>query len=115
MTKETPQIGKVYWWIASRPPEFIFDKKDSRFSNFRDCLGFVRDSRGGALILGDPTGTHFTGHGERWESKMNELVKGGYIPLYMAIEKGLISSSWPTPSLTQTENDFLKKILAGVL
>ena len=40
-------------------------------------LGYIRDNRGGALVIGGKTDSHYTGHGESWWAKFTETVKLG--------------------------------------
>ena len=42
-------------------------------------LGFVRCSDGGAYVIGGPTGSHMTGHGENWKTKYTELLAAGWL------------------------------------
>ena len=43
-------------------------------------LGFVRCQRSsGAYIIGGPTGSHMTGRGESWRTKLKALKKEGYL------------------------------------
>jgi hypothetical protein len=48
--------------------------------NERDeWLGFVRLTDGGARIVGGPTGSHLTGHGESWKDKYASLLAAGFL------------------------------------
>jgi hypothetical protein len=75
-------------------------------------LGFLRDSRDGALIIGGQTGTHMTGHGERATAKMNEILSLGYIPLADAIKSNLIPAAWTPPSLNASDASLVRHVEA---
>lgn len=46
------ETGKIVWFIKLCENDTIH------------CLGFITSNTGGAYIVGGPTGSHFTGHGE---------------------------------------------------
>ena len=72
-----PEIGKLYWLVhlESTPPV---------------TLGFVRDKRGGAFIIGGKTGSHATGHGESYWKKLKETIAMGYTPVDVAKDLGTL-------------------------
>jgi hypothetical protein len=72
--------------------------------------GFIRTSKGGALVIGGETGTHFTGHGERWDKKWQQLVSRGFITLEDGVRQGVVDQKWAPPELTPSERDFVDQI-----
>jgi hypothetical protein len=76
-------------------------------------LGFIRDNRGGAFIVGGATGSHYTGHTESWWDKLCEIGRLGYIPVELAMRRGLISGDWSAPELLDKDAFLVKRIQKG--
>lgn len=91
-----PEIGKLYWFVHlnSTPPV---------------TLGFVREKRGGAYIIGGKTGTHSTGHGESYWKKLKEVIALGYTPVDVANDLGLLSDEWKPPKLTAIDRELIEQ------
>jgi hypothetical protein len=76
-------------------------------------LGFIRENRGGAFIVGGATGSHYTGHGESWWDKLCEIGRLGYIPVELAMKRQLISAGWSAPELSEKDAFLVKRIQKG--
>ena len=76
-------------------------------------LGFVRDTRGGALVIGGRTGSHCTGHGESWWEKLCEIASLGYIPVELALHRSLIPADWAAPELSDKDAYLVQRIHRG--
>jgi hypothetical protein len=76
-------------------------------------LGFIRDNRGGAFIIGGATGSHYTGHTESWWDKLCAIGRLGYIPVELAIKRQLISAEWCAPELSEKDAFLVKRIQMG--
>ena len=97
------KIGQLIWFI----------KEESK-NKFRS-LAFVRTSKGGALIIGGSTGTHFTGHGESWKKKLEMVLTEGFISFDEAQRRGMIQTPLIFPDLTKSEQEFLEQIQEGII
>jgi hypothetical protein len=93
-------IGKIQWLIYPAREPLI-------------ALGFVRVNKGGALIIGGKTGTHFTGHGESYWKKFTEIISLGYIPVEVAQDLKILPLNWQPPQLSSSERDFILGIQQG--
>ena len=76
-------------------------------------LGFIRDNRGGAFIVGGATGSHHTGHGESWWDKLCEIGRLGYVPVELAVKRSLVLSDWSPPELSEKDAHLVKRIQKG--
>src|ERR1041385_1542417 len=76
-------------------------------------LGFIRDNRGGAFIVGGATGSHYTGHGESWWDKLCKIGRLGYMPVELAIKRELLSADWSAPELSEEDAFLVKRIQKG--
>ena len=92
-----PRRGKIIWLV----------KKEQRRL---DVFGYIRAMKEslGCLIIGGPTGTHCSGHGESWTVKWNKLLSQGYIKETEAKIKIIISKNWKPPKLKQEEKELIK-------
>ncbi len=63
----------------------------------KSALGFIRDHRSGAYVYGGHTGSHYTGHGERWTQKLELIESLGYLPLTDARSQGVVPDDWRPP------------------
>jgi len=91
--------GQIHWFVHERD---------------KTCLGFIRTAKGGALVIGGRTGSHFTGHGESYWKKLTEIISMGYIPVETAIELGLHSADWTPPEITsRTDREWIERIERG--
>ena len=97
-----PQISEICWLTQNK-------------EETPSVIGFVRDHRGGAYIIGGSTGSHFTGHGEKWESKWDKYMKEGYLPAEAAAKAGLIDTSWKPPILKKDDLGTVAKIKEGLI
>ncbi len=91
---ETPENGVLCWLVRSTETGI-------------EVGGFVRSDRAGALILGGPTGTHFTSHGEGWRSKWEELLHDGFIVAETARARDAKFATWQPPRLSRKEGKLL--------
>ena len=105
-TVKTPSLSPVleprivYWFVhASTVPQIP--------------LGFVRDNRGGALVIGGKTGSHYTGHRDTWWDKFREVVLLGYVPVEQAVAQHLVPSDWSPPSLDDKDALIVRRIQDG--
>jgi hypothetical protein len=100
LTKPIIQARYLYWFVHSSlvPPV---------------SLGFIRDNRGGALVIGGKTGSHYTGHGESWWAKLSEIARLGYIPLELASHQRLIPTDWSPPALDEKDAYLVRRIQNG--
>ena len=76
-------------------------------------LGYIRDNRGGALVIAGKTGSHYTGHGESWWAKLSEIAALGYIPVELASRQHLISADWSPPALDDKDSLLVRRIQDG--
>jgi hypothetical protein len=76
-------------------------------------LGYIRDNRGGALVIGGKTGSHYTGHGESWWAKLSNIAALGYIPVEIAIRQQLIAADWMPPALDAQDALLVRRIQNG--
>lgn len=76
-------------------------------------LGFIRDNRGGALIVGGATGSHYTGHGESWWDKLCEIGRLGYIPVELGLKREIIPNDWSPPEFSEKDAFLVKRIQQG--
>ena len=92
--------GILYWFVhpSTVPPT---------------PLGFIRNNRGGALLIAGLTGSHCTGHKDTWWDKFQLLIADGYIPLEIAQARGLISPAWLPPALDNTDHVIVMRIRQG--
>jgi hypothetical protein len=89
---------KVYWFIEPDGP--------------LTPLGFIRAGRG-AFVIGGKTGSHLTGHVETWWDKLLLIGSLGYIPVELAIGRGLIPENWAPPRLSEKDVLMLRRIRKG--
>jgi len=89
---------KVYWFIHPESPLVP--------------LGFIRDGRG-AFVIGGKTGSHFTGHAETWWDKLVLIGSLGYIPMEIAITRGVIPDDWTPPRPSDKDGAMLVRIQRG--
>jgi hypothetical protein len=73
-------------------------------------LGYIRDDRGGAFVIGGKTGSHYTGHGESWWAKLADIAALGYIPVEVAIRQRLIPTDWSPPALDDKDSLLVRRI-----
>jgi hypothetical protein len=92
-----PEKLKAYWMHKK------VGSKDS-------LLGLFRDGEAGCFILGGPTGSHYTGHGESWESKWKQLLKDGYIEVATAIAEGKLPKDWQPPKISRRDQELIDVI-----
>jgi hypothetical protein len=76
-------------------------------------LGFIRDNRNGALVIGGKTGSHYTGHRDTWWDKFREVVSLGYVPVEQAAAQHLVASDWTPPSLDDKDALIVRRIQNG--
>jgi hypothetical protein len=100
---QNPEIGKPMWFI----------KQGTNDSS--QCLAFVRTNKGGAFIVGGPTGSHFTGHGESWQKKLKEINGKGFMTVAEAQKNGLIEIRWTPPNILFGDQELIDKIVAGII
>ena len=86
---------KVYWFVEPESP--------------LTPLGFIRDGRG-AFVIGGKTGSHLTGHAETWWDKLLLIGSLGYIPVELAIKRGVISEDWTPPQPSDQDAVTLNRI-----
>jgi hypothetical protein len=78
-------------------------------------LGYIRDNRGGALVIGGKTGSHYTAHGESWWAKLSEIARLGYIPVELASRQQTIPADWVPPALEAKDALLVRRIQNGEL
>ncbi len=61
-----PRVNKLEWLVRRTDQKEVW-------------VGFVRLENGGAYLIGGPTGSHATDHGESWSTKYSSLLAGGYL------------------------------------
>lgn len=90
-----PEIGKLYWFVhlQSSPPV---------------TLGFIREKRGGAIIIGGKTGSHLTGHDETYWKKLKEVIAMGYTPVDVARDLRMLPEGWSPPELTPRDKELIE-------
>ena len=93
-----PKKEKILWLV----------KKDGNHTN---VIGFLRDQGDGCLIIGGPTGSHYTGHYESWRSKWEVYMRDGYIDVDAAIKSKIIPSDWHTPKISSKDQVIIDMIL----
>ena|SRR5215204_2701729 len=100
LSKPMVEPRSVYWFVhpSAVPPI---------------PLGYVRDNRGGALVIAGKTGSHYTGHGESWWAKLCEIAALGYIPVEFAMRQHLIPTDWSPPALDDTDSLLVHRIQGG--
>ena len=89
-----PKINKLIWLVRKK-------------NNLIEHLGFFRDSSGGFFIIGGPTGSYCSGHGEEWENKWKEIVKLGYLTTDIAIRNKILSEKWRPPRLSKKDKELI--------
>ena len=88
--------GQIHWFVHERD---------------QIPLGFIRLTKGGAVVIGGKTGSHLTGHGESYWKKLKEIIALGYVPVEIATELGLLPATWSPPEITnQTDREWVEKI-----
>lgn len=97
-----PKEARILWLV---------DKSDNRTI----VVGFLRDHSDGCFIIGGPTGSHYTGHGERWESKWENYISEGYIDADSAKKNKILSFDWNPPRIKKKDKIIIDKILKGIL
>lgn len=95
-----PKKLEILWFIKENNP--------------KKALGLLRSQGNGCFIIGGPTGSHLTGHGESWESKWKEYLAKGYIDIGTAKKKGLISLSWAHPKINKEDKYIINIILEKI-
>jgi len=98
-----PTVGKIAW---------LFKKNNGGYN----ALGFLRmrGEREGCFIIGGPTGSHCTGHGEEWEGKLSEYVEQGYIDKENAIKENLISLDWSPPRISKGDQETIDGLMRDI-
>lgn len=71
--------------------------------NTHDVLGFY-SFEGGFYIIGGATGSHHSGHAETPYEKEQDLLNNGYVPVIVAIEKGIIDHDWQAPDISNSKD-----------
>lgn len=74
-------------------------------------LGFLRDQRGGCLIINGPTGSHYSGHAESWKEKYNYYLREGFIEVEYAKRKKILSHDWKPQRIKPKDMELIKMIL----
>ena len=92
--------GRLCWFIDRSSPSSA-------------PLAFIRDHRGGAYVVGGPTGSHYTGHAESWWDKLSLIASSGYIPVELAMQKKIIPPDWAAPSMADKEAQLVERIRSG--
>ena len=93
-----PRKAKILWLV----------KKAGKRTTI---IGFLRDRSERCLIVGGPTGSHYAGHGESWEEKWKEYAREGYVDIYSAIKKKILSSDWRPPKISKNDQVIIDMIL----
>jgi hypothetical protein len=90
----------IYWFVHSStvPPT---------------SLGYIRDNRNGAFVVGGKTGSHYTGHRDTWWDKFREVVSLGYVPVELALAQHLVSPDWTPPPFGDKDALIVHRIQAG--
>lgn len=91
-----PTRSKIFWLV--------------REDNRRMVIGLLRDRHNGCLIIGGPAGSHYTGHGESWESKGKEYLQEGYIDVDLAKKNDILASSWHPPKIGKKDQIIISSI-----
>lgn len=97
MRREIPKVNEICWLI----------KKENTSIN---TIGFLRNHKDGFFIIGGETGSHFSGHSETWQRKWEGYLTEGYIPVNIAIEKGIIKGDWKPLKISKNDQDVINKI-----
>jgi len=92
-----PEKAKILWLVKKNDPKTV--------------LGFLRDQFEGCFIIGGPTGSHYTGHGERWESKWEQYLRGGYIYADSAKRTQSLPANWHPPKIATKDQIIINKII----
>jgi hypothetical protein len=79
------------------------------------ALGFIRDHKSGAYVFGGHTGSHYTGHGERWTKKLTEIQSLGYLSLLDAQSQGVVPQDWQPPEREAERDVIVRRIQNGEL
>jgi hypothetical protein len=93
-----PKKEKILWLV----------KKNG---NQMKIIGFLRDHDDSCFIIGGPTGSHYTGHGESWQSKWKEYMDDGYIDINSAVKNKILSSDWHSPKISKNDRVVVDMIL----
>jgi hypothetical protein len=89
---------------------FVHPEHGSRYA-----LAFIRDHKSGAYVFGGHTGSHYTGHGERWTKKLAEIERLGYLPLPVARSRRVVPQGWQPPEQEAERDVVVARIKAGEL
>jgi hypothetical protein len=81
----------------------------------RHALGFIRDHKSGAYVYGGHTGSHYTGHGERWTKKLADIELLGYLSLPDARAQGVVAEDWQPPEHEAQQDIIVRRIQDGEL
>lgn len=81
----------------------------------KHALGFIRDHKSGAYVYGGHTGSHYTGHGERWTKKLAEIERLGYLPLPDARSHGVVADDWQPLEWEAQQDIIVRRIQDGEL
>lgn len=92
-----PEKAKIFWLVKIK-------------QNQKIVLGLLRDKYDGCFIIGGPTGSHYTGHGESWKSKWKEYLNKGYIDVDLAKKNQLLPLNWFPPKITQKDQSIINII-----
>lgn len=92
-----PERGKIIWLIKKNKINL-------------DVIGYMRgmEESLGYVVIGGPTGTHCSGHGESGIVKWNKLLSQGYIKEIEAKIKNIIPKDWKSPKLKQEEKELIE-------
>ena len=94
------QPGQVYWFVPGKS------------SSSAEPVAFVRDNRGGAVVLGAGSGPDYTRHGESWWDKLCEIGRF-YIPVDLAMDYSRLPAGWSPPALSEKDASVLMRIQKG--
>ena len=75
-----------------------------------DSIGFLRSNFPNFYVIGSPTGSYCSGHGEKWRDKWVEFLEQGFLPLEIALKKNLIKSKWSVPKISREDKLIIKKL-----
>jgi hypothetical protein len=73
-------------------------------------VGYIRDHRGGAFVIGGRTGSHYTGHAESWWDKLVLFASAGYVPADVAIRTEILPKDWAPPQVSDKDAELVRRI-----
>ena len=91
-----PEKGKILWLVKKNDPKTV--------------LGFLKDRLGGCFIIGGPTGSHYTGHGEGWESKLEQYFREGYTDADLAKRSQFLPANWRPPEIATKDRIIIREL-----